>query len=1061
MAPSALERFKRRLALVAYFRHIFGVRDVHDPQSVREFYNGLKAQREGPDAQGRSYVYGVLQGRVRGIEAQRLLAYDVNVRRHTEALNRHRAKPIVLKYFQVLAALMTEHYLDRTTNEPDTFLADLNAFVLKQNEVRKGRIDFPTFSSDDLNKLAFWMATGSGKTLLMHLNYYQYVDYRPDDSDNILLVTPNEGLSKQHIDEMEKSGIPCRRFDATTGDLFSADRRAVKVIEITKLVEEKTGGGKSVDVAHLEGQNLVFVDEGHKGAGSEAQAWRNRRAALAEEGFTFEYSATFGQGVGGAGTEIEEEYGKAILFDYSYPRFYDDGYGKDYHILNLEQELASNLTDRYLLANLLTFYEQVRCYEANRGTFYTEYNVEPPLLVFIGHTVTAGKTWSGLGAADHQSLSDVQEQVLFLHRVLRSEGGWVPEAIESILQGEADLDRRHDGPLFADAFPTLRRASPDGEAIYRDMLREIFHVSASSSLHLVDLHSTEGEIGLRAGTADRFFGLINIGDAANFLKLAQEKMPEIVIEEERFTDSLFRAINRQNSPINVLIGAKKFIEGWDSWRVSTMGLMNIGRGEGPQIIQLFGRGVRLLGRDRSLKRSTKLEGDHPNDLPLLETLSIFGVRAKYMAQFRDYLREEGIDVEDRETIRIRTKLHKDFLDKGLLVMRPEIETSFEEAVHLPLEVDESCRPVVDLMPRAEALVSEGLVAERPEVWEVQNRQWLPMEVLPLFNWNRLYRKIWRFRTARGYRNLLVEADVLRRILEAEQYDLRCPSSMLETKSFAELHDLEEIALMILRKYVERYYTQAHRRWEQDQMTYQLLDRDDENLICAYEARVRRSAASFLKTLDDILNDTALWDSDDGRPCRVHFDRHLYLPLLSQDEGADPVVKYTPPGLNPGERDFVRQLRDYVESPEGIALLEEHDLELFLLRNRTRGRGVGFLVDGERYFPDFILWLKGSVRQDIAFIDPHGLITGGNLDANRRVQFRERIKEYEEKLNERAGRDDVSLHSYVISQTEFDELKKQTGLSSRADFHQRNVYFPEHAGYAGLMLKRIIGGAGGD
>ena len=33
-----------------------------------------------------------------------------------------------------------------------------------------------------------------------------------------------------------------------------------------------------------------------------------------------------------------------------------------------------------------------------------------------------------------------------------------------------------------------------------------------------------------------------------------------------------------------------------------MGLLNIGRGKGPQIIQLFGRGVRLKGKEFSLKR---------------------------------------------------------------------------------------------------------------------------------------------------------------------------------------------------------------------------------------------------------------------------------------------------------------------------------------------------------------------------------------------------------------------------------------------------------------------------
>jgi hypothetical protein len=29
----------------------------------------------------------------------------------------------------------------------------------------------------DLNKIAVWNATGSGKTLIMHINYHQYLHY--------------------------------------------------------------------------------------------------------------------------------------------------------------------------------------------------------------------------------------------------------------------------------------------------------------------------------------------------------------------------------------------------------------------------------------------------------------------------------------------------------------------------------------------------------------------------------------------------------------------------------------------------------------------------------------------------------------------------------------------------------------------------------------------------------------------------------------------------------------------------------------------------------------------
>ena len=75
-----------------------------------------------------------------------------------------------------------------------------------------------------------------------------------------------------------------------------------------------------------------------------------------------------------------------------------------------------------------------------------------------------------------------------------------------------------------------------------------------------------------------------------------------------------------------------------------MGLMNVGRGEGSEIIQLFGRGVRLKGYQFGLKRSRRLNGmvyDTPNHIEELETLNIFGVRANYMRQFKEYLGRRG------------------------------------------------------------------------------------------------------------------------------------------------------------------------------------------------------------------------------------------------------------------------------------------------------------------------------------------------------------------------------------------------------------------------------------
>ena len=137
------------------------------------------------------------------------------------------------------------------------------------------------------------------------------------------------------------------------------------------------------------------------------------------------------------------------------------------------------------------------------------------------------------------------------------------------------------------------------------------------------------------------------------------------------------------------------------------------------------------------------------------------------------------------------------------------------------------------------------------------------------------------------------------------------------------------------------------------------------------------------------------------------------------------------------------------------MLEASGCEIFLLRNQSRGRGVGFLVDGERFFPDFIMWLKGDDYQDIVFIDPHGLIMGGDLTVNPKVQFHRTIKDYQHKLNGDSGRKDVALHSYIISQTGFEKLSKQVGISPIEAFNGIHVYFRQQPDYAQTIVNEVL------
>src|SRR5690606_7177740 len=227
--------------------------------------------------------------------------------------------------------------------------------------------------------------------------------------------------------------------------------------------------------------------------------------------------------------------------------------------------------------------------------------------------------------------------------------------IERLLSGQPGLLDGKGSEIFGNSFPYLLDKQMSAEEVYREILLFVFNSTlANATLRVENLKGVDGEIALRIGDHEPF-GVINVGDSNELSKLCAT-YTELLVTDRDFSKSYFHEIDKKDSGINLLIGSKKFTEGWSSWRVSTMGLMNLGRSEGSQIIQLFGRGVRLKGYNFSLKRSEALKGevhDIPKYLNFIETLNIFGIRADYMQQFKEYLEDEGIQTEtDYEEIQL-------------------------------------------------------------------------------------------------------------------------------------------------------------------------------------------------------------------------------------------------------------------------------------------------------------------------------------------------------------------------------------------------------------------------
>src|SRR5262249_51798321 len=154
---------------------------------------------------------------------------------------------------------------------------------------------------------------------------------------------------------------------------------------------------------------------------------------------------------------------------------------------------------------------------------------------------------------------------------------------------------------------------------------------------------------------------------------------------------------------------------------------------------------------------------------------------------------------------------------------------------------------------------------------------------------------------------------------------------------------------LLKKYTERYYTFRKREWELPHLEYQDLTEDDPNLQGSnddrshsyYRILIEKSRDEIVTKLQELK--TAI-EKGELKPWEFHGRKallsagQLYEPLLYLDQA---IVEITPVPLNKGERRLVEDLKAFHDNDGGFFT----DKQLYLLRNLSKGRGVGFFEAG--------------------------------------------------------------------------------------------------------------------
>ncbi|QTR49571.1 DEAD/DEAH box helicase family protein [Candidatus Thiothrix anitrata] len=1061
--------FPRQLVLNDWLLQQFGVTQFTD---LSEALHHKELSGFTEDGNSRFYVRltEAFPQRSRRIRDEQLRDYDLNIVSHWKKISEkrnHSGQSLYPLYFQYMALLFNEIYQDRYWKDREVFCEELNAHLHSFNLNLDKKLKIEPYQPSDLNKLAFWMATGAGKTLLMHINLLQTQHYlkqhnKQREIEQVILLTPNARLSEQHQRELLDSGI--------SADFYSKNRQSqqgtlgfgVQILHIHQLKDKD--GDTTVAVGNFEGKNLVLVDEGHRGASGEE--WLDKREQLCENGFSYEYSATFEQAIAAASTtkpkgekdapsqqqRLTQLYAKCILLDYSYRYFYNDGFGKDFHILNLESKALAESQDLYLTGCLLAFFQQRLLFQ-DQAVQIKPYLLDNPLCLFVGGTVT-GKD------LDEQQ-SDISLIVHFLADFLSEQkrGEFVPH-LERLLHGNESLVDRQGQRVFKERFSYIVSQYHQRSAaeLYQDLRSAIFNTAIGGLLHVEELKGTDGEIGLRVGDAKDYFAVINVGDTGKLCKLLEDERsqlerPHFTVSEKVFAGSLFRDINTSRSAINILIGAKKFTEGWSSWRVSTMGLLNIGKNKGSEIIQLFGRGVRLKGYDFGLQRSGFVRRDdeqqHPEFLRYLETLNIFGVRASYMDEFRQLLEDQGLS-EENETRTFKLKVIPTPDKAGLQsiqlkLLRPSKSMpTFKQAARpvfgqAPDKHD--IKVVLDWYPRVQSKAG----GQQTDALHLQGKQHsidlyearFGRYQLAFLDYDQLLFEILRFKNEKSWHNLQVTREALQTLLaDSTWYTLKIPPEfwVFGSKGFERVQLWQEVATVLLKRYCERFYALKKQEYEAPYLEYQTVETTDPNFVKEYQVEVPVTEKSLITLLEDaeirLKNakraDAVLDLKGHGDFHFIGADFHLYFPLVELS-GKGHTVKVKPVHLNTGEAQFVRDLRQWVESKPD--LLQGH--ELYLLRNQSKS-GVGFF-DAGNFYPDFILWLKKENRQWITFVDPKGLRNVQGLN-HPKIRFAHTIKTYEDKYRDQADGQDIILNSFILSTTRKQEIQWWGHDATFADHH---------------------------
>jgi len=877
----------------------------------------------------------------------------------------------------------------------------------KEYPINDDKISFEYF----INRMSFWMATGSGKTLvivkLLELLGYLMQNNKIPKKD-ILFLTYRDDLIDQfqkHIDEFNNAGhnisinlIDLKQYASYKQNptLKFGNTLDVYFYRSDLISDEQKDKIVNYNNYDNNGNWYILLDEAHKGDREDSKR-QTFYSILSRNGFIFNFSATFTD---------DRDYATCV-YNFNLARFIEEGYGKHIYISkeNIKAlEKKQDFTDaekQKILLKIFTLQAAInKQFEEIRKISNDLYH-KPLLLTLVNSVNTDDSDLEiffkeiekiALGNGNKEILEKAKEEII---------------AELSSNEAKFEFEAKQLNQNLQDIIQNLN---------YSDILSYVFNSSTNGKIEVLKIPSNKQELIFKLATSDRPFALMKIGDISEWIK---NKLSNYEIIEKFDNESIFRNLNN-NEDISILMGSRSFYEGWDSNRPNIILFINIGKGTDAKkfVLQSIGRGVRIEPLPNKRSRAVYLYNNQEIDNDIfnkikdyiepLESLFVFGTKADNLKEVIETLKQEKPEVLLGDLFEINPAVK----DKDLLIPvyrdSDKIIVEEKDIVKYPIHPDD-----YEMVKNYFIYINEKVALSK---YDCDVRVLNKIKVG--FNGHK--------------KDYFIETK--------EQLKINNPEFLLQnifkhfsnkTKEFQTFKKLDEEIIHFKRINITadklnsvRQKIEKVKNAKDKEKVESLIDKEfDEGKISReeYKQKIKEIESNIVKEAESTY-------STNERLKIKYIANHYYLPVaLTESEQLDfiqHIIKHK------SEVEFVNELETYLQQENNFfkqfdwwffSKLDETLDQVYIPYYNPKTNRI------DKFKPDFIFWFKKGEEYTILFLDPKGT---EHTDGYRKIDGYSRIFE----TGEQKGSRDFSYNGFTINTKLL--LKSRRGIAEVLDNYKR-------------------------